>query len=87
MYYVYWLISEDSKKTYVGFSGDVNKRIREHRNKNVTSTERFGKFRAYILDKTFNPTLVRKKEKYWKSAAGRKKLKIIYNEIITGPIV
>ena len=38
MYFVYWLISEDGSKTYVGFTSDLQKRIEYHSSKKVKTT-------------------------------------------------
>lgn len=78
MYVIYWLIAENSNKTYVGFTSDIDKRLDKHRQHVVKSTRDFGKFRCFILEKAQNATEARKIERYWKSCAGRKKLKIIF---------
>jgi len=70
---VYWLISEDGKRTYVGSSNDIKRRIEEHKNKKVTSTKNFGKLKGCILEDFCSLVEARHREKYWKSAAGRKK--------------
>jgi len=80
-YKIYWLISEDKLKTYVGFSPRLEERLREHRNKKVKSTKDFGNFRNYILEEVRTLKEARKKEKYWKSHAGRKKLKQLFKKI------
>lgn len=78
MYVIYWLIAEDSNKTYVGFTSDINKRLGRHRQHVVKSTRDFSKFRCFILEQVKNVAEARSREKYWKSCAGRKKLKIIF---------
>ena len=80
-YIIYWLISENSKKTYVGFSNDIKRRIHEHRNSIVKTTRDFGKFKIYVIERVANIEQARIREKYWKSAAGRKKLKTIFERI------
>lgn len=82
---IYLLISEDSQKTYVGYSSDINRRIKEHRRGIVTTTKSFGKFRCFKLEKNDGIIKARKREKYWKSHAGRKKLKNILAKIILAP--
>ncbi len=78
-YYIYFLINEMQNKTYVGFTDNLKNRIKQHRNKEVYSTKNFGNFKAYLIDKAKTPQGGRKKEKYWKSSAGRKKLKKIFD--------
>jgi putative endonuclease len=85
MYIVYWLISEHKDKTYVGFTENIKQRIKKHKEGGVRSTKAFGKFRCIILDRASDICEARRKEKYWKSSAGRKKLKLIFNKL--GPIV
>ena len=79
---IYWLISENYKKTYVGYTSDIKKRMSKHLDKGVKSTKYFGKFKCYKLDQASNTLEARKKEKYWKSSAGRKKLKTYFNKIV-----
>ncbi len=85
MYIVYWLISQKKDKTYVGFTANIRNRLKKHRNKGVESTKDFGKFRCIILGRAISLAEARTKEKYWKSCAGRKKLKRIFNKL--GPFV
>lgn len=80
-YIIYWLISYDCKKTYVGFSGDINNRIKKHKNKQIKSTLNFGKFKCFKLEEVNGLIEARAKEKYWKSHAGRKKLKQYFDKI------
>jgi predicted GIY-YIG superfamily endonuclease len=81
-YIIYWLISENYKNTYVGFSNDISARIAQHRAKQVRTTRNFGKFRCFKIEKTDNPQKARQLEKYWKSSHGRKRLKQYYEKII-----
>ena len=81
MYQIYWLINEFKTKTYIGFTDDINKRIIKHKNNQVKTTQNFGKFRVFILENIDNLFLARQREKYWKSSAGRKKLKIDFEKI------
>ncbi len=83
MYFVYWLISEDGSKTYVGFTSDLQKRIEYHSSKKVKTTKSFGNFSVDILEEVEDIKQARAREKYWKSGAGRKKLKAKFN----GPFV
>ena len=78
-YSIYWLIDEKGAKTYVGFSGNLEKRLQEHATKKVKSTKNFGAFKCIILEKKPTESEAKKRERYWKSSAGRKKLKAIYS--------
>lgn len=74
MYSIYWLISENYDKTYIGFTKDIKLRLKKHKNKAVYTTRSFGKFRCFILEEVDNLAQARIREKYWKSGVGRKKL-------------
>jgi len=41
MFLVYLLVSKDYNKTYVGFSDDIERRIKEHRKGKVRTTKYF----------------------------------------------
>ena len=84
MYYVYWIIDRKNEKTYVGFTDDLERRIQEHKNGSTQTTRFFEEFEVHILEEVCERTIARQRERYWKSAAGRKKLKTTYKD---GPIV
>lgn len=81
MFYIYFLISEFNNKTYVGFTNDIKRRIDEHFKKENKYTKNFGNFKYTILEKVDSLELARKREKHWKSCAGRKKLKILFDSL------
>jgi putative endonuclease len=82
MYIIYWLVNENKDKTYIGFTKDIAQRINYHVDKKVKTTEDFGKFKCFILERVEDLISARKREKYWKSCAGRKKLKMLFDKII-----
>ena len=82
MGYIYFLISEDGSKTYIGATKKLKERILQHRKGEVIYTKNFGRFKAYLIERVKDKIKLRNREKYWKSAAGRKKLKRLYNKII-----
>ena len=86
MYKIYWLINQRKTKTYIGFSNELQGRLREHKDKKVNSTKNFGIFSAYIVEEVDSLNEARKREKYWKSSAGRKKLKIYFQKIKNMPL-
>ena len=77
-YFIYWLINERETKTYVGISADLSNRLKQHRNKQVNTTKEFGNFKYYIIEIVEGSVEAREREKYWKSSAGRKKLKRLF---------
>ena len=81
MYLIYWLINQKAKETYIGFTDNLKERLNQHRNKRVKSTKNFNNFSCVILEKVSTREIAREREKYWKSHAGRKKLKNIFNKL------
>ncbi len=77
-HFIYYLINERRDKTYVGHCEDVDKRMREHASGTTTTTKNFGSFSHIILEQVATVTEARKREKYWKSAAGRRKLRLYF---------
>ena len=80
MYTIYWLFND--QETYVGFTDNLPRRLEEHRNKQVKTTKIFSQFRYFILEQAESLVEARQREKYWKSATGRKKLRKIYPSIL-----
>ena len=65
-YSIYWLISEDRKRTYIGFTDNIQKRTKTHLANKVKTTKNFGKFRCLLLEIVNDLESARKREKYWK---------------------
>ncbi len=82
MYSIYWLVDETKTRTYVGFSDDLFRRLSEHKNGKVKTTKNFGAFQYKILEEVQTENEARQKELYWKSCAGRKKLKKLFHAAI-----
>jgi len=83
MYTVYWIIDNINKKTYVGFTDNLESRLKQHKNREVKTTQNFIFKKAYILESEIETIQqARNREKYWKSSAGRKKLKTYFNKLI-----
>ena len=80
LYSIYFLISQAGTRTYVGYSGNFEERLGQHKNKAVKITANFGRFQWQILETVDSAQEARKKERYWKSAAGRKKLKTLFHK-------
>lgn len=62
----------------MGFSEDVERQMSEHEAGKVRTTQKFGKFAFKILEQVDTIQNARKREKYWKSASGRKRLKQLF---------
>jgi putative endonuclease len=80
-YIIYWLLSENKYRTYIGFSDKIKRRIMEHKSGKVKTTKGFDKFRCFKLEEVENIEKARIREKYWKSSSGRKKLKEYFIKI------
>jgi len=77
MYYVYVIQSENHGKRYTGFTKDVYKRLNEHNSGATKSIRPFIPYKLIYLETTENIEQARKREKYLKSAAGRRYIKKI----------
>lgn len=50
MFLVYWIIGKDNKKTYIGQTDDLPKRLKQHKNGEVNFTKNFKFKKVYILE-------------------------------------
>jgi putative endonuclease len=73
MYWVYVLRSKDSLKRYVGMTNNFERRLREH-NSGHTKSTRNNKWEIIYKEELMDRVSARKREKYLKSAAGRRYL-------------
>ena len=62
MYYVYLLKSDKDNKYYIGFSGDLKRRIREHLNGQVDATKHRHPVRLIYYEAYETETLARERE-------------------------
>jgi len=75
MSFVYIIYSQKYGKTYVGSTLDLEKRLKEHNSGKSTFTSKFCPWEIIHFEKFDNLQDARKREKYYKSASGRKKIK------------
>jgi len=75
-YYTYILCSEKYKKTYTGITDNLERRLIQHNNGYHFYTKRYLPWRLIYSEKCDDRIEARKKEKYYKSAAGRRWIKI-----------
>ena len=74
MWQVYVLKSLKDNNYYVGMSENVNRCIKEHNTGKVRSTKSRIPFKLIYVEKCIDRASARKREKYLKSAAGRRYL-------------
>ena len=73
MYWVYVLANADSSRRYVGFTNNVERRLKEHNSGHTRSTKN-QKWSVIYKEQLEDRPSARKREKYLKSAAGRRYL-------------
>ncbi|MBV6479272.1 MAG: hypothetical protein HGGPFJEG_02043 [Ignavibacteria bacterium] len=76
-YYVYILYSEHQKKTYVGHTNDLLRRIFEHNTGKVKTTKKYKPLKLIYKEKYHTRDEVRAREVNFKTSTGRKKIKKI----------
>jgi putative endonuclease len=75
MYIVYILQSLKDKKTYVGYSGDFERRFKEHNSGRVRATKHRRPLKVLFTEEFETETEAKRRELYWKNGGGRRKLK------------
>ena len=79
MWKVYILKSISHNRYYTGMSENVNKRLKVHNLKKVKATKAFVPWKVIYEEGPFlNSELAREREKYFKSAAGKRYLQKNY---------
>ncbi len=77
--FVYVLKSLKDGKRYVGMTDNIARRLGEHNNGYVTSTAPRRPFELTYSEEVPNRQVAREREKYMKSAAGRKYLLKVFS--------
>ena len=75
MYYVYVIKSKNFDFYYKGFCQNLEKRLKEHNSGVTKSNKGYAPFDMVYYEECSSLNEAIKKEKYWKSAAGRRYLK------------
>lgn len=81
MYFVYILKSLKDKKTYVGYTSDIEQRLELHNSGRVISTKHRKPLELLFLEKFETSKEAKQRELWWKSSVGRKKLKEFFVRI------
>jgi len=74
-YFVYVLESNKDGKRYIGITGNLARRLKQHANGSVRSTRNRRPLKVKYKERYSDRLSARKREKYFKSAAGRRFLK------------
>lgn len=80
-YYVYLLLSEKDKKSYVGSTDDLEKRLEQHNKGLVISTRSRRPLKLIYKEEYQTEVDARIKERYYKTASGRRKLRKIFVDL------
>lgn len=80
MYWVYVLKSLKDNGWYIGQTSNLDNRLKLHKDGKVRSTRSRRPFRLIYKESHISRASSQRAEKYYKSGAGRVKLKIILNK-------
>lgn len=72
MYVVYILKSSIAKKSYVGYTKNLEKRIKEHNSGDSIFTSKYRPWEVIYTEEVKSAEDGRKREKYLKSSSGRR---------------
>jgi len=72
MYYVYILQSSKDNKPYTGATGNLQNRLKQHDNNQITSTKNRGPFKLIYYEACHNQQDSYAREKYLKSGVGKR---------------
>lgn len=73
-YVVYVLKSLKDRKTYVGYTNNLVRRLQEHNSKQSLATKHRAPFEVLFYENCASMAHAKKQELYWKSGGGRRKL-------------
>lgn len=78
MYFIYILQSSKDYRTYVGYSHDVQNRLAQHNAGQVPATKDRRPLKLIFTESFKTEQEAKKRELYWKSGAGRRKMKNLF---------
>ncbi len=89
-YTVYVLSSKVTRKSYVGFTNNTERRLKEHNSGKSFYSKRFAPWEIIYIEEVDSYVEARVREKYLKSASGRrlvlKKLFILRDRLMVGHV-
>lgn len=80
MFYVYALHCKKADKVYIGYSGNLKQRIRQHRTGVVHSTRRLGNCDLIFYEAFIEKKDAIQREKYLKTSKGKRTLRLMLEE-------
>ena len=83
-FYVYVLHSEKDSNFYVGYTNNIQRRITEHNNGKVPSTKNRLPMKLAYWEGCLSQSDATKREKYLKTAWGKRYIKNRMNNYLTG---
>ena len=81
MYFVYILKSVKDGKTYTGYTNNLKNRLKSHNSGQVISTKYRKPLELLFSEQFETISEAKQRELWWKSGAGRKKLKEFFQKI------
>lgn len=79
MYFIYILQSLKDQRTYVGYSHDVQNRLARHNAGQVPATQNRRPLKLIFSESFETEQEAKQRELYWKSGAGRRKMKFLFS--------
>ena len=77
VYYIYYIVSEKDGVIYVGIANDCELRLKEHNSGKSRYTCGHMPWRLFYSEFVGKAAKAREREKYFKSSAGKRKLRAI----------
>ena len=81
MFYIYILKSLKDNRTYVGYTNNLEERLKKHNSGQVKSTKLRCPLELLFSEEFETSQEARKRELHWKSGGGRRKLKTILGNL------
>jgi len=80
MFFVYVLQSLKDRRTYVGYTYEINQRLAKHNSGQVKATRNRRPLKLLFTEVLETEKEAKKRELYWKNGAGRRKLKEYFKD-------
>jgi len=81
MYYVYILSRINYRKSYVGCTDNIDRRLKEHNTGKMFFTKRYLPWGIIYFEEFQTLPEARKRESYYKTGAGRRELKRLFENL------